>query len=50
MRAPASIGIIGGADGPTKVFLSGNLWTEAAIAAAVIAGLLVLVFLLRKKK
>lgn len=50
MRALASIGIIGGADGPTTVFLSGNLWVPAAIAAALLAGLLVLFRILRKKK
>ena len=49
MRALAPIGIIGGADGPTKIILSGNLWAEAAVAAAVIAGLLVLFLILRKK-
>lgn len=43
----SSVGIIGGADGPTKVFLSGTSWPWALFAAALLA--LVLFLILRKK-
>lgn len=43
----SSIGIIGGADGPTKVFVSGPFWPWIAGAAAIA---LVLFLLLRRKK
>jgi len=39
----ASIGIIGGADGPTAIFITGTSWIPIALTAAVvvtIAGLL----------
>ena len=43
----SSIGIIGGADGPTKVFVSGPVWPWIAGAAAIA---LVLFLLLRRTK
>ena len=50
----SSVGIIGGADGPTKVFVSGTkvfasgtVWPWALFAAALLA--LVLFLILRKK-
>ena len=46
----SSLGIIGGADGPTKIFVSGNLLPEiiAVVAiAAIIAGAAVI---LKKRK
>lgn len=43
----SSVGIIGGADGPTAVFVSGTVWPWALFAAALLA--LALVLLLRKK-
>lgn len=43
----SSIGIIGGADGPTKVFVSDPVWPWIAGAAAIA---LVLFLLLRRKK
>ena len=49
----SSIGIIGGADGPTKVFVSGvfvsgAVWPWVVFAAAAVA--LALFLLIRKKK
>ena len=48
----SSIGIIGGADGPTKVFVSGvfvsgSVWPWLIFAAAAVA---LVVFLLTRKK
>lgn len=43
----SSIGIIGGADGPTAIFVAGRIWpviTVAVIGAAVLAGLGVWLF------
>ena len=45
----ASIGIIGGADGPTSIFVAGSvdvIW----LAAAVVAAAAVIVWLIRRKK
>ena len=43
MKEAASIGIIGGADGPTAVFVTGNpvALIAAAVAAAVVIGLII---------
>ena len=46
----SSIGIIGGADGPTVVLLSGNPWLEIAVGVLLLAAIVVLIVLLRKKK
>lgn len=49
--AALSLGIIGGADGPTAIFVTGKispLIAAAALAALALAGLLW--FLIRKKK
>lgn len=46
----ASIGIIGGADGPTSVFISGSPITWVISAAALAAAIALAVFLIRKKK
>ena len=47
----ASIGIIGGADGPTAIFVTGNWGSLIVIAAAVLcAGIAVLVALKKRKK
>ena len=43
----SSIGIIGGANGPTKVFVSGSVWPWLVFAAAAVA---LVVFLLTRKK
>ena len=49
-RRAYSIGVIGGADGPTAVFLTAPVWTGYLIAAAVLAvGIGGLVYLRRKK-
>ena len=41
MKESAAIGIIGGADGPTAIFVTDSLWGEAlAVAAAVVIGYL----------
>ena len=45
----SSIGIIGGADGPTKIIISGNPLPEI-IAVAVIAAVIVGVVVLLKKR
>lgn len=40
----ASVGIIGGADGPTAIFVTGNWWLlplTAIAAAALLAGIIV---------
>ncbi|MBO5935284.1 MAG: hypothetical protein J6Q94_07320 [Clostridia bacterium] len=46
------IGIIGGADGPTSVFVStsSDLWIYAAIAAVVVIVAVVLIIKKRRKK
>ena len=46
----SSIGIIGGADGPTTVILSGNPWLEIAVGFLLLAAIVLLVIRLRKKK
>lgn len=44
------IGIIGGADGPTAVFVSGDIWLiPVIIAVLVIAAVGVVLFIKRKK-
>ena len=44
----SSIGVIGGADGPTRVFVSGPVWPWAVFGAAAVA--LVVFLIVRKKK
>ena len=44
----SSLGIIGGADGPTSVFLTGNIWPAVAIIA--LAVIVVLAVIIVKKK
>ena len=44
----SSIGVIGGADGPTRGFVSGPVWPWAGFGAA--AGALVVFLIVRKKK
>ena len=47
----ASLGIIGGADGPTSIFITGPDWPQFAIGAAICAVVLVVgIVLLRKSK
>ena len=51
MAMTASIGIIGGADGPTAIFVTGNWGGLIAIAAAVLcSGIAVIVALKKRKK
>ena len=45
----SSIGIIGGADGPTKIFITGNP-LPAIIAAVMIAAVIVVVIVFLKKR
>ena len=45
----SSIGIIGGADGPTKIFLAGNPLPEI-LTVFVIAAIFVVLFVVLKKK
>ena len=42
-----TVGIIGGADGPTKVFLSGSVWW--LVFAAALAALIIFLILRTKK-
>ncbi len=49
-REASSVGVIGGADGPTAVFVSGPAWVLPAIIAAVVVGIFLLVYLLVNKK
>ena len=44
----ASVGVIGGADGPTRVFVSGPVWPWVVFAAAAVA--LVVFLIVRKKR
>lgn len=46
----SSLGIIGGADGPTKIFISGNPLPEIIAAAVIAAIVVVLAVLLKKRK
>jgi len=53
MREAASIGIIGGADGPTAVFVTGSpawLIAAAALAVVVVAGAAAALYLHNKNK
>lgn len=51
MKQAASIGIIGGADGPTAIFVTGSIWPTVIGAIAVIAAVMIgIVVLCRKKK
>nr|MBQ8244509.1 hypothetical protein [Oscillospiraceae bacterium] len=45
----ASLGIIGGADGPTVIFVTGNAW-PVFLAAAAAAAVILLVRYLRNRK
>ncbi len=50
-REAASVGIIGGADGPTAIFLTGPIWGYAAFfAILLVAGILGYVLLKRLKQ
>ena len=44
----SSIGVIGGADGPTRVFVSGPVWPWVVFGAAAVA--LVGFLIVRKKR
>ena len=44
----SSIGVIGGADGPTREFVSGPVWPWVVFGAAAVA--LVVFLIVRKKK
>ena len=46
----ASIGIIGGADGPTAIFVTGNWYGLIAILAAVICAAMAVMFALKNRK
>ena len=48
MHGAHSIGIIGGADGPTAIFVTGRFPFEIVLLMA--AGLIILIWLLRRKK
>ena len=44
----SSLGIIGGADGPTSVFLTGNFWPAAALVLLAVVVVLAVVILKKK--
>jgi len=46
----ASIGIIGGADGPTAIFVTGNWLSTLLLIAGGICGLIAIVTILKKRK
>ncbi len=49
----ASVGIIGGADGPTKIIVAGGFWDwvlELLLLAVIIAAVVLLIRWLRKRK
>ena len=46
----ASIGIIGGADGPTAIFVTGNWWILPLGLAAITAAVVLVVVLLKKRR
>lgn len=46
----ASVGIIGGADGPTAIFVSGNPGAVIAAVAVVIAAIVITVVIIKKRK
>lgn len=45
----SSVGIIGGADGPTAIFVTSPDWTEFLICAVIVAALLAVGIVLLKK-
>jgi Na+-transporting methylmalonyl-CoA/oxaloacetate decarboxylase beta subunit len=45
-----SIGIIGGADGPTKIFISGNPLSEIIASVVIVASIVGIVVFLKKRK
>lgn len=44
------IGIIGGADGPTSIYVSGSIWPLVAAVAVIAAAIVLLVILRRRRK
>lgn len=50
MSKPASIGIIGGADGPTVIFTTGNPKGAIAVAAAVVVLIIGAILCIRNYK
>ena len=50
MKTAASLGVIGGADGPTAIFITGPDWSSAAITAAVVILVIAGIILLKKSK
>ena len=49
MKVAYSVGIIGGADGPTAVFVTGNPLPGLLAAAAIVLGLVLLIRHFKKK-
>lgn len=52
MKSPASVGIIGGADGPTTIFVATSItpWHILAAVAALAGVVALIVYCVRKKK
>lgn len=46
----SSIGIIGGADGPTKIFISGNPFLPVVVIAVIAAIVIGIIVILKKRK
>ena len=49
MKVAYSIGIIGGTDGPTAIFVTGNPFPVLLAAAAIVLGLVLLIRHFKKK-
>lgn len=52
-RVAASVSVIGGADGPTSIFLAGKVGNSSfvgLIAAGIVSGLIAIILLLLKKQ
>ena len=51
LKRKMSISIIGGADGPTSVFIAGKVGITSAVAGVIVGGVLLVIgiFLIRKK-
>lgn len=45
-----SVGVIGGADGPTAIIVSGSPWAAAVLGAVVLAAIVLCVLLWRRRK
>ena len=49
-KEASSVGVIGGADGPTVILTTGPAWLLPTIIAAVVVGIFLIIYLLVNKK